>query len=36
VHLLPPEKLSKSYKTGDFIKVRIMQTQGHDLIGLPI
>jgi len=36
VHLLPPEKLSKSYRTGDFIKVRIMQTQGHDLIGLPI
>jgi ribosomal protein S12 methylthiotransferase len=36
VYLLPPEKLSKSYRTGDFIKVRIMQTQGHDLIGLPI
>jgi ribosomal protein S12 methylthiotransferase len=36
VHLLPPEKLSKSYRTGDFIKVRILQTQGHDLIGLPI
>jgi ribosomal protein S12 methylthiotransferase len=36
VHLLPPEKLSKSYRTGDFIKVRIIQTQGHDLIGLPI
>jgi ribosomal protein S12 methylthiotransferase len=36
VHLLSPEKLSKSYRTGDFIKVRILQTQGHDLIGLPI
>ena len=36
VHLLPPEKLSKSYRTGDFIKVRILQTQGHDLVGLPI
>jgi ribosomal protein S12 methylthiotransferase len=36
VHLLPPEKISKSYRTGDFIKVRILQTQGHDLVGLPI
>ena len=36
VHLLPPEKLSKTYRTGDFIKVRIVQAQGHDLIGLPV
>jgi len=36
VHLLPPEKLSKSYRVGDFIKVRILQAQGHDLIGMPV
>ena len=36
VHLLPPEKASKTYKVGDFIKVRIVGTQGHDLVGQPI
>ena len=36
VHLLPPEKASKTYKTGDFIKARIVGTQGHDLIGQPL
>jgi ribosomal protein S12 methylthiotransferase len=36
VHLLPPEKVSKTYKTGEFTKVRIVDTQGHDLIGLPV
>jgi ribosomal protein S12 methylthiotransferase len=36
VRVLPPEKFSKTYKTGDFIKVRIVDAQGHDLIGLPI
>jgi ribosomal protein S12 methylthiotransferase len=36
VHLLPPEKLSKTYRVGDFIKVRIVQAQGHDLVGLPV
>ena len=36
VHLLPPEKVSKTYKVGDFIKVRIVGTQGHDLVGQPI
>ena len=36
VLLLPPEKASKTLKAGDFCRVRIVQTQGHDLIGLPI
>ncbi|MEY3674258.1 MAG: ribosomal protein methylthiotransferase RimO [Pseudomonadota bacterium] len=36
VHLLPPEKVSKTYKTGEFTKVRIVDAQGHDLIGLPV
>ncbi len=35
VHLLPAEKASKTYKTGDFVKARIVGTQGHDLIGQP-
>mgnify|MGYP001592597384 CR=1 FL=1 len=36
VHLLPPEKISKTYKVGDFVKARIVGTQGHDLVGMPI
>ena len=36
VQLLPPEKVSKTYRTGEFTKVRIVATQGHDLVGLPI
>jgi ribosomal protein S12 methylthiotransferase len=36
VHLLPPEKVSKSYRTGEFTKVKIVDSQGLDLIGLPI
>jgi ribosomal protein S12 methylthiotransferase len=36
VHLLPPEKVSKTYRTGEFTKVKILDSQGLDLIGLPI
>jgi len=36
VHLLPPEKASKTYKVGDFVKARIVGTQGHDLVGVPV
>ena len=36
VRLLPPEKLSKTYKVGEFIKARIVQAQGHDLVGVPV
>jgi len=36
VHLLPPEKISKQIKVGEFTKVRIVGTQGHDLVGVPV
>src|SRR3954452_8948315 len=36
VRLLPPEKLSKQLKVGEFTKARIVATEGHDLVGLPI
>lgn len=36
VRLLPPEKASRTLKVGEFIRARIVGTQGHDLIGLPV
>ena len=36
VKLLPPEKLSKRLLVGEFTRARIVGTQGHDLIGVPI
>ncbi len=36
VHLLPPEKISKQLRVGEFTRARIVGTQGHDLIGLPV
>ena len=36
VKLLPPEKASKTLKVGEFTRARIVGTQGHDLIGLPV
>ncbi|HZV92152.1 MAG TPA: radical SAM protein, partial [Caldimonas sp.] len=36
VRLLPPEKASKTLKTGEFTRARIVATEGHDLVGLPI
>jgi len=36
VKLLPPEKLSKTFRVGEFTKARIVGTQGHDLVALPI
>lgn len=36
VHLLPPQKASKTLKVGEFTKAQIVQTQGHDLVALPI
>jgi ribosomal protein S12 methylthiotransferase len=36
VKLLPPEKVSKTLKVGEFTRARIVGTQGHDLIGQPI
>ena len=32
VHLLPPEKASKTLKVGTFTRARIVGTQGHDLL----
>jgi len=36
VQLLPPEKISKTMKVGEFTKARIVGTNGHDLVALPI
>ena len=36
VHMVAPEKVSKSYRAGEFTKVKILGTQGHDLVGLPV
>ncbi|MFZ4624580.1 MAG: 30S ribosomal protein S12 methylthiotransferase RimO, partial [Rhodoferax sp.] len=35
VKLLPPEKISKTLKVGEFTKARVVGTQGHDLVALP-
>ena len=36
VKLLPPEKISKQLKVGEFTRARIVGTDGHDLVALPI
>jgi len=36
VRLLPPEKVSKTLKVGEFTRARIVATEGHDLVALPI
>jgi len=36
VRLLPPEKASKILKVGDFTRARIVATEGHDLVAVPI
>ena len=36
VKLMPPEKISKTLKVGEFTKARIVGTQGHDLLAVPI
>ena len=36
VHLLPPEKISKTLKVGEFTRARIVGTQGHDLVAVPV
>ena len=36
VRLLPPEKISKTLKVGEFTRARIVGTEGHDLVALPI
>ena len=36
VRLLAPEKASKTLKVGEFTRARIVATEGHDLVGLPV
>ena len=36
VKLLPPEKLSKQLKVGEFTRARIVATDGHDLVAVPL
>ncbi|MDP3821448.1 MAG: 30S ribosomal protein S12 methylthiotransferase RimO [Burkholderiales bacterium] len=36
VKLLPPEKASKTLKVGEFTRVKIVGTQGHDLVARPV
>jgi ribosomal protein S12 methylthiotransferase len=36
VLLQPPEKASKTLKVGEFTRARIVATEGHDLIGVPV
>ena len=36
VRLLPPEKISKSLRVGEFTQARIVDVQGHDLVAVPV
>jgi ribosomal protein S12 methylthiotransferase len=36
VRLLPSEKRSKTMKTGEFTRARIVAAEGHDLVGVPV
>ena len=36
VKLLSPEKISKTFKVGDFTQARVVGVEGHDLVALPI
>ncbi|MDP2263987.1 MAG: 30S ribosomal protein S12 methylthiotransferase RimO [Hydrogenophaga sp.] len=36
VRLLPPEKISKTLKVGEFTRARIVAAQGHDLVAVPV
>jgi ribosomal protein S12 methylthiotransferase len=35
VRLLPPDKASRTFKVGDFMRARIVATEGHDLVAQP-
>jgi ribosomal protein S12 methylthiotransferase len=35
VRLLPPEKISKTLKVGEFTRARIVAAEGHDLLAVP-
>jgi ribosomal protein S12 methylthiotransferase len=36
VRLLPPEKISKQLRVGEFTRARVVATEGHDLVALPV
>jgi len=36
VRLIPPQRISKTFRTGEFIKAKILESNGHELVGLPI
>ena len=36
VRLLPPEKVSKTLKVGEFTRARIVGADGHDLVAQPV
>ena len=36
VRLLPPEKISKTLKVGEFTRARLVGTEGHDLVAVPV
>jgi ribosomal protein S12 methylthiotransferase len=36
VHLLPPKRVSKRLTPGEFTRARIVDAQGHDLVGEPL
>jgi len=36
VRLLPPQKASKTFKVGEFTRAKIVDTQGHDLVAVPV
>ena len=36
VRLLPPEKISKVLKVGEFTRAQVVATEGHDLVAVPV
>jgi len=36
VRLLPPQKISKTMRAGEFTQARVLDTQGHDLVAMPL
>jgi len=36
VRLLPPEKISKQLRVGEFTSARVVATEGHDLVAVPV
>jgi ribosomal protein S12 methylthiotransferase len=36
VRLLPPQKASRTLKVGEFVRARVLSTEGHDLLAQPL